>query len=97
MDDNCECKPNFCDRMLSGIKNHKGLILILISILLLISIGLNIYFLTKGCVQSETFCTCQEAVSKRCPSPQVLSDLYNKGILTETTNLVNTHWKSVMP
>ena len=64
--------------------------------LLLASIALNIF---QSCNLNckETFCTCQDVVSKRCPSPQVLTDLYNKGILTENSDLKNIDWREVMP
>jgi len=45
----------------------------------------------------ETFCTCQDAVSKHCPKPEQLLNLYNDGILTENTKLIRGGWKDPMP
>jgi hypothetical protein len=41
--------------------------------------------------------------SKKCPSPEVLTNLYNSGKLTEYTDRVKfqkeypPHWKNIMP
>ena len=79
---------------INNIDTLQNIIIILIG-LLLGSIIMNVQYACSD--NKETFCTCQEAVTKRCPSPEVLTDLYNRGILTEYTDLVNNGWKSVMP
>ena len=63
-------------------------IIYMLSGLLLASTAIIVY---QSCNLNckETFCTCQDAVSKRCPSPKVIMDLYNKGILTENSDLKN--------
>jgi hypothetical protein len=50
----------------------------------------------------ENFCACRNMTSKRCPNPEVLTNLYNDGKLTEFTNFAkiqenNPYWKTIMP
>lgn len=52
--------------------------------------------------KKEPFCACRHMTSKRCPNPEVLTNLYNNGILTENTNFAkiqqgNPRWKTIMP
>ena len=52
--------------------------------------------------KKETFCACRNMTSKRCPNPEVLTTLYNDGVLTENTNFAkiqqsNPSWKTIMP
>ena len=63
--------------------------------LLLAGLILGIFFYNK-----DHFCNCYGMqTSKRCPDPKVLLDLYNKGILTEYTNLavIPSVYKDPMP
>jgi hypothetical protein len=46
---------------------------------------LTYLYITKK--SSESFCTCRNMTNKYCPNPQVLSDLYYSGKLTESTDL----------
>jgi hypothetical protein len=50
----------------------------------------------------ESFCVCHPIRDKRCPSPGVLTDLYNSGELTEYTDFAKKEgspvpWKVAMP
>jgi hypothetical protein len=53
--------------------------------------------------KKENFCTCRNMTSKKCPSPEVLTNLYNSNKLTEYTDLNKfqkeypTQWKNIMP
>jgi len=68
----------------------------ILAFLFLVSIGFNIWQMYKGC--KESFCTCQGAVSKYCPNPKVLTDLYEDGTLTENSKLIKGNtWESPMP
>ena len=50
----------------------------------------------------EGFCTCHSIADKRCPDPKNLTNLYNSGKLTESTNFAAKEgtpapWKIAMP
>ena len=52
--------------------------------------------------KKESFCACRNMTSKRCPNPEVLTNLYNSGKLTEYTDFAkiqqaNPYWKEIMP
>lgn len=58
-------------------------------------------FMINNC-KKEPFCACRNMTSKRCPNPEVLTTLYNDGVLTENTNFAkiqqsNPYWKTIMP
>ncbi len=63
--------------------NILGIVYIVLSIIAIIT--LFILFLECNKKKSENFCACRHMTDKKCPSPQVLSDLYDKNILTENT------------
>jgi hypothetical protein len=69
--------------------------ILILSMLFFISVAFNIWQMYNS---KETFCTCQGAVSKHCPKPKELVDLYNDGILTENSKLIRGGgWKDPMP
>ena len=66
-------------------------------VLLLSIVGLIVGI---GLYNKDFFCNCYGMqTSKRCPDPKVLMDLYNKGILTEYTDLtkIPSIYKDPMP
>ena len=48
-------------------------------------------------IQKEGFCTCQDMSSETCSKPETIQLLYNKGLLTEFTDLTKfqdtSKWK----
>ena len=57
---------------------------------------------TEKCPNTETFCTCQDMVDKKCPDLNNLHQLYSSGKLTEFTDFAkiqkeNPAWKTDMP
>ena len=73
-----------------------GLIYVIVS-LCVIGVLLYLYLTCKG---HEPFCNCFPVVNKVCPNTKVLTDLYNTGRLTESTDLAKMQrpgWKTVMP
>lgn len=53
--------------------------------------------------KKEGFCACRNMTSKKCPSPEVLTTLYNTNKLTEYTDRDKfqkenpPYWKNIMP
>ena len=82
--------------------NLNILAIIYVSISLIAIIVLVVLFLNCHKNKSENFCACRHMADKKCPSPQVLTDLYDKNILTENTVAQKLHqggqWRSyIMP
>ena len=65
--------------------NFNILAIVYIGLSLITIITLLILFLNCNKKKSENFCACRHMTDKKCPSPQVLSDLYDRNILTENT------------
>jgi hypothetical protein len=64
----------------------------------LILLVLIVIVLLKTKQKKETFCTCGGLQSQQyCPSPELLQYLYQKGILTEFSDLKKKGWHLVMP
>ena len=63
--------------------NILGIVYVVLSLIAIIT--LLILFLNCHKKESENFCACRHMTDKKCPSPQVLTDLYDKNILTENT------------
>ncbi len=73
----------------------------------LIAIMLLAFLLARRSPKNEAFCQCRPEGQMRCPSPMVLTHLYNDGKLTESSPLakwvkekaekVGVQYKEVMP
>ena len=77
--------------------NTLSMAYIIISIIVIVVL----IFMINNC-KKEHFCACRNMISKRCPNPEVLTTLYNNGVLTENTNFAkiqqsNPYWKTIMP
>jgi hypothetical protein len=63
--------------------NILGIVYVVLSLIAIVT--LLILFLNCHKKKSENFCACRHMTDKKCPSPQVLTDLYDRNILTENT------------
>ena len=80
--------------------DNKNILTLSYIVISIIVISVLIVMLLK--CKKESFCACRNMTSKRCPSPEVLTNLYNSGKLTEFTNFAkiqeaNPKWKQIMP
>jgi hypothetical protein len=80
---------------------HKNLLSNTYHIISTIAIIVLVVLLVR--CKKENFCACRNMTSKKCPSPELLTNLYNSGKLTEYTDRDKfqkeypPHWKNIMP
>jgi hypothetical protein len=77
-------------------KNKISIAYVFISIVVIVVL---IYILSKY-KKNESFCSCRNMITKICPNPKELTSLYERGILTENTDLRKfgkPTWKTIMP
>ena len=77
-------------------KNMISIVYVFISIIVIIIL----IFLLANCKKNEHFCSCRNMTNKICPDPKLLTSLYEKGLLTENTDLKKfgkPTWKTIMP
>jgi hypothetical protein len=77
-------------------KNKISIVYVFISIVVIVIL---IYLLVKY-KKNEKFCSCRNMTTKICPNPKELTSLYEKGLLTENTDLRKFGkpvFKTIMP